>query len=104
MTTVETSISIGSLILLVGFAITIITFFRNNKKETTLSVKEETQLRSDVDQAIKDIESIKQDLRSLRAEVKGEMRDLDKQVLSRMNAFDMKLDAIKNLIVEKLGK
>ncbi len=99
----EHTITIGSLIAFFGFVTAVVTFINKQKEKTEAHAAKYTNLQNTIKNAEQDIEDLKKDMKEFKTEIKNDLDKLDSQVISRINVFDEKLDAIKNLLIQKLS-
>ena len=98
------SITIGSLIAVFGFVIVALSFYSKQKTATQQDTAKWNYIENTVTNANSDINNLKEDFKDFKHEMKEDLDKLDSQVISRIDSFDTKLDAIKNLLIEKLSQ
>ena len=99
----DQSITISTIIGVCAFFFGAITFLNKQKKQAQEDSARSTRLEGRIKTTKDELDELKEDFKEFKHEIKEDLNKLDTQVINRINLFDEKLDAIKNILIQKFS-
>jgi hypothetical protein len=98
----STSITVGSIMALVGIGLTISAFVKNNKKDIQVKATDYAILKEQVKTHETTIAQMKIEIKEHEKELRSEMKRFDELLIQKVDAINSKMDDLKDLIINKI--
>lgn len=94
------TITISSIFVIVGFALTVFSFFRKSKQDIQDENSDYTTIKNKVSEQEQKIHVLQSEIKELEKEVRLEYRRLETQLFKEVKEVSTKIDGLKDLILK----
>jgi cell division protein FtsB len=98
-----TTITIGSILAIIGVVLAVVSFFNNNKKEIQARTTEYAIYKQKVESLEQTVADLKQDVKDQGKELRDDVKRLDELLIKKIDNVYKSVGELKDLLIEKLN-